>query len=269
LAGRGFIHDDGAASVELQGGCGDHARYRTFDGFGDDFRLALARSKPEAAAAFEDRADAHGDRAPRHTIFTSKEWRVLFERRRSQSFDACARAERGERFVKADMARFADPEQLHVNAAEALNQSLILAAFGIEVFGETVGKMRVARVHVHVPKQMVIHVMAVGIGIGWKQTDVFVEVEGAAKGKIELLLLMKAHKIAIDTFHRFARSQAEHEVRIGTQLMGDDPRNERGGRFRVRLYDDFHGAYLTSSVKRVKWLNGFEKSKRISDSEIQ
>jgi hypothetical protein len=38
-------------------------------------------------------------------------------------------------------------------------------------------------------------------------------------------------------------------VWIGAQLAGDDTRNERGGRFRIRLYDDFHGAYLTTRVE--------------------
>ena len=82
--------------------------------------------------------------------------------------------------------------------------------------------------------------MAVGVWVGWKQANVFIQIKSAAKGKIELRFLVPAHELAIDAFHGLARGQSQDEVGIGTQVMSDDARDERGGSFVSGLDDYFH-----------------------------
>ena len=51
---------------------------------------------------------------------------------------------------------------------------------------------------------------------------------------------MPAHELAIDTFHGLARGQTQDEVRVGTQIMRDDARDEGCRSFVSGLYDYFH-----------------------------
>src|SRR5437870_4262446 len=109
-------------------------------------------------------------------------------------------------------------------------------------------------------EQMLVHVMAVGVWIGWKQADVFIQIESKAKGKIELLLLLHAYELLIDAFHSLAGGQAQHEVGIGTQVMSDDARDERRGSFVSGLYDYFHkrGGRVSLAIGEGK-LTGFTR----------
>jgi hypothetical protein len=46
--------------------------------------------------------------------------------------------------------------------------------------------------------------------------------------------------MTIDAFHGLAGRQAEDEIRVGAQFVGDDAGDQGGGRFLIRLYNDFH-----------------------------
>ena len=89
-------------------------------------------------------------------------------------------------------------------------------------------------------KQVLIHVMPIGIWVRRKEADVLVQVESAAQGKIEFLLLMHADEVTIDSLHRVACSQAKDQVGIGPQFMGDHSGNEGRRRVFIWLDDDFH-----------------------------
>ena len=56
----------------------------------------------------------------------------------------------------------------------------------VEVGSKAIGQMRVARLDVHLIKQVMVHVMPVRIWVARKQADVFVEVEGPAEGEVQL-----------------------------------------------------------------------------------
>ena len=89
-------------------------------------------------------------------------------------------------------------------------------------------------------EQVVVHVVAVGVGVGGEQADILVEVEGAAQGEVELLGLVQSDEVAIDPLHGLAGGQAQNEVRVGPEFAGDDASGQGGGGFVIRLYDDFH-----------------------------
>src|SRR5439155_3375351 len=59
--GRRFGHHDRTTRMKLEGRGRDHCGDRTFDGFGNDFRLCGARGQEQATAAFQDRPDPHRD----------------------------------------------------------------------------------------------------------------------------------------------------------------------------------------------------------------
>ena len=78
------------------------------------------------------------------------------------------------------------------------------------------------------------------MGIGRKQPNVLVQIECAAERKIQTLFFVEMDKLPIHAFHGLTRGQAEHQMRISPEIMGDDSRDERGGRFVAGLDDNFH-----------------------------
>jgi len=55
-----------------------------------------------------------------------------------------------------------------------------------------------------------------------------------------MLILVLSHQVPVNAFHRLPRSQAQHQVRVGHEVMRDNARDEVSGSFLVILYDDFH-----------------------------
>src|SRR5437667_3019079 len=51
----------------------------------------------------------------------------------------------------------------------------------------------------------------------------------------------------VNRLHRASGRQAQHQVRIRAQFLGDDPRHQRGSGISVRSNDDFHAAELTTN----------------------
>ncbi len=88
--------------------------------------------------------------------------------------------------------------------------------------------------------------MSVGARVFRRQANVFVEVEGGAKREIQPLLAMHLHEALINAFHGPAGGEAQHQMRISPQFLGDDPRHQLGGGIRIRLNDYFHGIELTT-----------------------
>ena len=132
--------------------------------------------------------------------------------------------------VETDVPSFANPQQLQVNAAEALDSGFVAAAFLVQVARQPIGQVGVPRINVHVAEQMMIHVIPVGVRVGREQADIFIQVERAAQGEIKLLGLVHPHQVPIDAFHRLAGCQAQDQVRVGAQLTGNDAGHQRARR---------------------------------------
>jgi hypothetical protein len=240
IARGSFVDHDRATGMKLEGAGGDHAGDRTLDRFGDDFGFAGAGRQHDAAAAIEDCADTHGDGPARNRGFTSERFGILFAGGGCEGFDARARAQGGKRFVEADVSGLADAQELEVDAAGFLNEGFVSAAFGFEVVGDAIWQMCFFNIDVHAAKQVLAHVFMVGMRIGRSEADVFIEVEGHAFRKIKFLVRVQPRQLAIDALHRFAGSQTEHEPRVRSEVMGDDPGDERGGGCFGALNDNFH-----------------------------
>jgi len=135
---------------------------------------------------------------------------------------------------------------LEVNAAKPFDERFVFEALLREILREPVWQVRVPHVNVHMTEQVVIHVVAVRIRVGWKEADVFVEVEGAAQREVEVLVLVHSREVSIDALHRGAGCEAEHEMGIEPELPGDHASDQGSGCFRIRLNNNFHGEYCYS-----------------------
>ncbi len=108
--------------------------------------------------------------------------------------------------------------------------------------------MRVPWLDVHMAEQMLVHIMTVGVWVGRKQPNIFIQIKSAAKRKIELLLFVPSHKLAIDALHGLTSGQAQDEVRVGTQVMRGYARDKRCRSFIIWLYYYFHKGAIRLSL---------------------
>src|SRR5438034_5100202 len=107
--------------------------------------------------------------------------------------------------------------------------------------------MGVAQVHVHVPEQVLVHVVAKGVRIVRVQADVFVEVESAAERKIQALFAMHPHQQTVNRLHRASGRQTQDQMRVGPQFLCDDACHQSRGGVCVRSNNHFHVAELTTN----------------------
>ena len=68
------------------------------------------------------------------------------------------------------------------------------------------------------------------------EPDVFVQIEGAAQGKIQTFLMVHPDEISIDPFHGAAGGEPEHEMWFLAEGLGDQGRHQPGGTFGIGLY---------------------------------
>ena len=208
--------------MKLQRRRGNHARDGSLDRFGDDRGLSFSGGQQHATAAIENRPNTHSDRPARHFGLARKQRGVLLPRCRRQRLHPSPRTQRRQRLVEANMAGFADAEQLEINPANLLNKLFVVAALCIQVRSGAVRKMRPGRLYIHAAEQMFAHVMVVGMRIGCGEPHVFIEVKGRALGKIEFVLFVALGQVAINVLHRFASGQAENQLGVGSQIVRYD-----------------------------------------------
>src|ERR1700719_1001038 len=80
--------------------------------------------------------------------------------------------------------------------------------------------------------------------VGRRHADIFVEVETAAAGEIQL----KGGELRVNGLHRPPRGQPQHEGRLRAHPRRDQLSSERRGGVRIGLYYDFHGSDLLISL---------------------
>ena len=107
--------------------------------------FVLPHGQQQALPRFQDRADAHRDRQPRHGLFAAEETGVVAHRLFGERFQPRAAAQRRARLVEGDVAVAADAQHLQVDAPFVANQLLVLLAVRFEVERPTVGHVRIAR----------------------------------------------------------------------------------------------------------------------------
>ena len=143
------------------------------------------------------------------------------------------------------MPGLADAEELQVDPAKAFDGGLVVKALGVQILSHPVGQVGVAGVDVHLPEQVVVHVMAVGIRVGGHQAHIFIQVKGAAEGEIEVFLPVHVDEVPVNTLHGGTCRKTKDHVGIGPQFACNDLGDQsRGGLF-CRLNQNFHRANPT------------------------
>ena len=106
----------------------------------------------------------------------------------------------------------ADAQQLHVDAAGALDRGFVAAAIIVYVFqrNSAVGNVYVLRRNVHVAQEVIVHPAVVALQLIRLYPVVFVEVEGHNAGEVEPLFAVQPNQLTINAQRRRAGRQAKH-----------------------------------------------------------
>ena len=119
------------------------------------------------------------------------------------------------------MACLADAQQLHIDPACLSNEVLIASRLGSQIVRHAIRDVRIGKVNIHSTKQMMIHVKAVGVFVLGRDADVFIQVERAAPREVQTFAPLQSDQPVIDTFHRAAGGQPQHQLRFRAQPCRD------------------------------------------------
>ena len=147
-AGGGFVEEADDFAVELQGGGGDLGRDGAFHRVADGGGFVRAEGQEQAAAGFQNSANPHRDRQPRHFVLAAEVAGVVADGFAGQRLQSRAAAEGRAGFVEGDMPVAADAEDLQINPAGILDLLLVEPAVGLEIERPAVGDMRAAGVDI-------------------------------------------------------------------------------------------------------------------------
>jgi len=190
-AGGQLIEDYGAMRMQLQGGRGNAIGPGSLQGLGDDRRLLCAGGEEEASAGGQDGAHAHSERVSGRLGRRKKMGCVLGAGRRGEELDVGPGIQGRQRFVEAEMAVLTDAEQLQVDSAVLGDQRFIADTFFRQIGGHAIGQVSSGGLNIDLPEQMVVHVIAVRIGMVCGQANVFIQIKGPASGKIQSGVVMQ------------------------------------------------------------------------------
>ena len=104
-------------------------------------------------------------------------------------------------------------------------------------------------------EEMLVHEVAVALGVVRGQSDVFVEVEGMHIGKVDFTLLVPLDHLAVESLRGGSRGQPEN---LGTAVHDPVPNNLvrlLGDRPFVLADDNVHSTSLNLGFRRV-WSKG-------------
>src|SRR5690349_18554623 len=186
LGSSGIVNDERYVGMELQGGSGNGASNRPFDGLGDGSRFGFAGSEQKNFAGFEDSADAHGDGAARAFLTTREEFRVVVDGFLAQNLQACAGTNAGGRLIETDMAVAADTKELKVDSPGIADGLFVGRAVLIVIAANApVGDVDVVRIDIDVSKEIFVHEMMKALAVRGGNPQVLVEIESHHAGEIQ------------------------------------------------------------------------------------
>src|SRR5579862_2926784 len=97
-------------------------------------------------------------------------------------------------------------------------------------------------VDIDMPPEMLLHVVVIGVWVVDGEADVFIEVESAATGKVEMRVAVQVGQVAINEVHGPAGGKAEDGFRIAPDICRDDACDQGCGRLLIWLNNDFHSS---------------------------
>lgn len=127
------------------------------------------------ATYIQDSLDTHCQGHPRHLgQVVAEEARVGKYRVIGKGLHTCTRFEAGARLVEGDVPIGTDTTKEQLDASDLIDLLFILVALGLQVGGITIEDVDVARFHVDMREEMLIHEAVVAFRVVSRDPDVFV-----------------------------------------------------------------------------------------------
>ena len=212
FGGGGLIEHHGRVRVLLEEAGGNPFGRGLLERLVDDGGLVLAEGHEESAAGVEDAGHAHRQRLVGNVLLAEETAGGVPARDTVERHHARARVAGAAGFVEADVARAADAEDLHVDAARCLDLALVLTAERVRFIGfqGSVGDVDVVPFDVDLAEERLVHPAEVRVGVLAGQGVVFVEVERDDAREVEILLLVEANQFAVKADGGAARGESQH-----------------------------------------------------------
>ena len=233
----GLVTDEGDIRVACQecgGGAGGH---HTGEHLHDGIVLGSTAGHDDDLAGVQNGAHAHRECLLGHIVLGGEEAGVGLDGGGGQVGEVSGRIELITGLVEADVTVLTDTQNLQVNAAQRGNQRLVASALGSAVLGQTVGNIGVCLVDVDMVKQMVVHEIAIALIVIGGDGVVFIQIDGADSGEIQLAGLILLDQAGIHTLGGGAGGKTQHAVGLERDLRRDDI-GSLGGHFRIILADN-------------------------------
>ena len=148
------------------------------------------------------------------------------------------------RLVETDVAVVADAQQLQVDAADALDDSVIAGALALGIHVGAVGQVDGFGADVDQIEQVAVHEAPVAFGMLLGQAAVLVQVDAGDLGEVQVALVVPLDQLFIGTHGGAAGGQAQHAVGFHDDLSRDDVGSLAGHVIVVFRADDFHRDFL-------------------------
>ena len=121
-----------------------------------------------------------------------------------------------------DVTVAADTQQLHVNAADLVQHSLVRGAGLVHVLSIAVRNMYVVFVDVDMVEQIVIHEVMIALIVGGLQRIVFIQIVGSNLAEIQSAFVVHTNQFFIGTNGRRTGSQTQNRIGLNIYDAGDD-----------------------------------------------
>ena len=144
------------------------------------------------------------------------------------------------RLIEADMTIGADAQQLQVDAAQLVDDTVVTGTLGGSVQIGAVRQVGLCRVDVDLAEQVLIHEIPVALGMLFGQAAVLVQIDGGDLREIEVALVVPLHQLGVGAHRGAAGRQTQHTVRFHDDLCGDDVGRFAGHILIIFCADDLH-----------------------------
>ena len=237
--------------MELQDGGGDARGHGAGEGVAHNLSLCGAVGHEKQLAGAHDGADAHGAGVGGNLVDGVEQATVSLAGHLGELDAVSLLLEDVIGLVEADVAVVADAEELDVNAAGLLDSAVVGVDAVLDVEGLGVGGVSLGHIDVHVVKEVLLHEVAVALGMGALQAAIFVEVERLALGEAEVACLIALHQVGVQADGGGARCQAQDTVRLGLDDGGDLVGGQSAHLFIRVGNDQLHAICLSSAIPVV------------------
>ena len=122
--------------------------------------------------------------------------------------------------VEADVSVVTNAQQLQIDAAPLLDLLLVSAAHGFHILSEAVGHDGALLVDVDVLEEILVHEVAVALGMVAGKALVLIQVGGTNAGEIQLAGFAAAHQLAVERQGGGAGGKAEEASGLFLQKGG-------------------------------------------------